>query len=62
VRVNYDYIYDYILNIGQITMTMINSEHDRAAQLAVEVWTSISDVELLRKSQGKQHQNIILGC
>lgn len=62
MRVNYDYIYDYILNIGQITMTMINSEHDRAAQLAVEVWTSISDVELLRKSQGKQHQNIILGC
>lgn len=46
VRVNYDYIFDYIEGIGNLTMKLINSEHDKAAQLAIEVWTSISEVEM----------------
>ncbi len=46
VRVNYDYIYDDIMNIGNLTMTLINSQYDKPAQLAIEVWTSISEVEL----------------
>lgn len=46
VRVNYDSIFEYIERIGNLTMTLINSIHDKAAQLAIEVWTSIAEVEL----------------
>jgi hypothetical protein len=45
VRVNYDYIYPYIGQIGQLTIDLINSEHDRPAKLAIEVWSTISEVE-----------------
>lgn len=50
VRVNYDHMFEYIMEIGNLTMTLINSEFDKAAQLAIEVWTTISEVELSRKS------------
>lgn len=45
VRVNYDYIYPYIGQIGQLTIDLINSEHDKPAKLAIEVWSTISEVE-----------------
>jgi len=31
VKVNYDHMFEYIVDIGQLTMTLINSEHDKAA-------------------------------
>lgn len=46
VRVNYDHMFEYIQEIGNLTMRLINSVHDKPAQLAIEVWTSISEVEL----------------
>lgn len=62
VRVNYDYMLDYIVNIGQLTMSLINSEHEKPAVLAVELWSTIAEVETNRKSQGKDHKNIIMSC
>jgi importin subunit beta-1 len=62
VRVNYDYMFEFIESIGNLTMTLINSEHDKAAQLAIEVWTTISEVEMQRKAQGRDQQGIIMSC
>ena len=45
VRVNYQYIMPYISQIGELTLQLINSEFDKPAQLAIEVWTTISEVE-----------------
>lgn len=45
VRVNYDYMFSYIAQIGQLTIEMINSQHDRPAKLALEIWSTISEVE-----------------
>jgi hypothetical protein len=53
VRVNYDYLFEYIEKIGGLTMNLINSPHDKAAQLAIEVWTSFAEVEISRKASGK---------
>lgn len=50
VRVNYDFIFDYILEIGQLTMVLINSTYDKAAQLAIELWSTISEVEINRRT------------
>jgi hypothetical protein len=62
VRVNYDYIYPYIGQIGQLTIDLINSEHDRPAKLAIEVWSTISEVEQSRLQVGKPIQSIIQNC
>ena len=48
VRVNYDYMSKYIQQIGQLTIDLINSEHDKPAKLAIEVWSTISEVEQSR--------------
>ena len=50
VRVNYDFIFDYILEVGQLTMVLINSTYDKAAQLAIELWSTISEVEINRRT------------
>ena len=45
VRVNYQYIMPYISQIGELTVQLITSEFEKPAQLAIEVWTTISEVE-----------------
>lgn len=62
VRVNYDYMFPYIGQIGQLTIDLINSEHDRPAKLAIEVWSTISEVEQSRLAVGKPTQSIIQNC
>ena len=59
VRVNYDYMPDYIMEIGQLTTLLIDSQHDKPAQLEIEVWSTISEVELARIQQNKDHKFII---
>jgi hypothetical protein len=49
----------YIQQIGQLTIDLINSEHDKPAKLAIEVWSTISEVEQSRVQAGKPTQNII---
>ena len=49
VRVNYDYMFEYIERIGSLTMKLISSEHDKAAKLAIEIWTTFAEVEISRK-------------
>jgi hypothetical protein len=46
VKVNYDYMKDYIEGIGNLTLMLLSSPHDKPATLAVEVWTTIAEVEL----------------
>ena len=62
VRVNYDYMYEFIETIGNLTMKLISSEHEKPATLAVEVWTTLADVELQRKQKNGNCLNIISGC
>jgi hypothetical protein len=45
VRVNYQYIMPYISQIGELTVQLITSVFEKPAQLAIEVWTTISEVE-----------------
>lgn len=48
-RVSYDFIRDYIDKIGALTTRLIASEHDVAAKLAIEIWSTIADVENTRQ-------------
>lgn len=59
VRVNYDYMLDYINEIGSLTTQLIDSKHDKPAQLAIEVWSTISEVELGRIQNNIEHKCII---
>lgn len=59
VGVNYDYMLDYINEIGELTSRLIDSEHPKAAKLAIEVWSTISEVELSRIKNNKEHKFII---
>lgn len=45
VRVNYQYMMPYIGQIGELTVQLITSDFEKPAQLAIEVWTTISEVE-----------------
>ena len=58
----YDYIFDQIQRIGNLTMTLINSEHDKPAKLAIEVWSTFAEVEMQRNALGKPHLNILASC
>lgn len=49
-RVSYDYIREYIDKIGQLTSSLIASEYESAAKLAIEVWATIAEVEFNRMS------------
>lgn len=51
VKVNYDFMLDYIERIGSLTMKLIASEHEKAAKLAIEIWTTFAEVEISRKAQ-----------
>lgn len=62
VKYCYDSITDQITRIGGLTVNMINSEHDKPAKLAIEVWSSFAEVELSRLSQGRPHSNILSSC
>lgn len=62
VRVNYDYMFDYIERIGSLTMKLIASEHEKAAKLAIEIWTTFAEVEIARKAQNKPCQNFVPAC
>lgn len=62
-RVNYDYMPEYIQQIAELTLMMINQqEFDQPAKLAIEIWTTISEVELARRAQNKEHRNILVSC
>lgn len=61
-KVNYDYIEPYIVNIGELTVSLINSDKDRAANLAIEFWTSLCEVEIERNTNGNPHKNIVSRC
>ena len=61
-RCNYDYMEPYILNIGNLTIELINSDNTDAATLALEFWTSLCEVEIERNNTGKPHQNIMSRC
>jgi hypothetical protein len=50
VKFNYDYVCDEIQRIGNLTMGLINSEHDKPAKLSIELWSTFAEVELLRMS------------
>jgi hypothetical protein len=42
---------EYIQQIAELTLYMINQEDlDKPAKLAIEVWTTISEVELARRA------------
>jgi hypothetical protein len=43
-------------------MKLIASEHEKAAKLAIEIWTTFAEVELARKAQGKPCQNFVPAC
>jgi hypothetical protein len=62
VRVNYDYIFDYLIPIGELTLQVINTDMEKVAQLAIEVWSTIAEVEITRAQKGLGHQNIIKNC
>lgn len=47
-RVCYDYIDEYIMDIGSLTQRLISSEFEGAAQLAIEIWSTIAEVEIQR--------------
>lgn len=53
VKVNYDHMMPYIQQIGQLTIDLITSDHEKAAKLAIEVWSTISEVEQSRLAAGK---------
>jgi hypothetical protein len=50
VKFCYDNLTEYIQKIGELTMKLINSEHDKPAKLAIEVWSSFAEVEMQRNS------------
>ncbi len=41
----YDYLFEYIQGIGEATMRLINSEFTGPAMLAIEIWSTIAEVE-----------------
>ena len=47
-RVNYDYMEEYITDLGNITMKFINSEYLEVATMSIEFWTSLCEVEMER--------------
>ena len=55
VKNSYDCIGDQILRIGNLTMQLINSDHDKPAKLAIEVWSTFAEVEMSRNAQGIPH-------
>lgn len=61
-KVAYDYMVEYIQTIGELTLSFINSDKDRATTLAIEFWTSLCEVESERNSKGQAHLSIINGC
>ncbi len=44
----YDHIFEYIGGIGEATLRLINSDFTGPAQLAIEIWSTIADVEYQR--------------
>lgn len=62
VKYCYDHLIDYIQKIGELTMKLINSDHDKPAKLAIELWSSFAEVEMQRNSQGRDHQHILSSC
>ena len=40
---------------GNLTIKMINSDHDKPAKLAIEVWSTFAEVEMSRNAQGIPH-------
>lgn len=55
VKYSYDFIGDQITRIGNLTIKLINSDHDKPAKLAIEVWSTFAEVEMSRNAQGKPH-------
>jgi importin subunit beta-1 len=43
-------------------MALINSEHDKPAKLAIELWSTFAEVELSRITQNRPHQAILSNC
>lgn len=58
-RVNYDHIFDYIQQIGEMTVLFINSDKEEVAKLVVEFWTTLCEVEYERSQKSQPCQNII---
>lgn len=61
-RVNYDYLEEYILPIGEMTVKYINSDMKEVALQAIEFWTSLCEVELERNLKQIPHNNIVTRC
>jgi len=47
-RESYDYIGAYIERIGELTSNLIQSDFDAASKLAIEIWSTIADIEYSR--------------
>jgi hypothetical protein len=47
-KYNYDFIMEYILAIGTFTMSLMDTDQETAAQLAIEIWSTIAEVEFTR--------------
>ena len=58
-RVAYDYIGEYIQQIGSLTTYFINTDFDEVAIMGIEFWISLCEAEKDRNSKGIQHANII---
>jgi importin subunit beta-1 len=50
-RVNYDYLEDYLQQLGEMTFELISSDKEKVATLSIEFWTSICEVEIERNRQ-----------
>jgi hypothetical protein len=55
----YDYISEYIEKIGEITNRLLQSSHDLAAKLVLEIWSTIAETERKRALQGGAVHGII---
>ena len=58
-KVAYDFIGDYIQQIGSLTTYFINTDFEEVAIMGIEFWISLCEAEIERNTQGKQHANII---
>ncbi|CDW91160.1 importin subunit beta-1 [Stylonychia lemnae] len=58
-RESYDFIGEYIEKIGELTANLINSEFDLASKLAIEIWSTIAEIEYKRQKRRINHLGII---
>ena len=61
-KVSYEYIETYVENIGNMTHRLLQSNHDIGARLAIEIWSTIADLEAQRTFENQAHHGIIKSC